>query len=370
MYKKGFIILAVALLGSLCAMAQGLTNVWSRHIGTGGESSPALSPDGTLYFGSWDYHLYAVTTNGYVKWAFLAGLDIKSSPAIADDGTVYFGCRDRKFYAVTPEGKLKWTFPTEGWVDSSPAIAPDGTVYFGSWDKSFYALNPTGAKKWAFSTGGPIVSSPAIGTDGTIYFGSHDKNLYALRPDGTKKWEFSAGGPITSSPAIDSSGKIYFSSVDGKFYALKPDGTLDWSTRTGGITESSPVIAGDGTIYVCINQFRSAISPAGKVKWRQPNDANFMDSTPALAEDGRTFYAGSEGTLTGLEPNSDIPSFIWLKVGTAVSPLIAPNGLIYILGAVGKLEAVDDGGTALAQSAWPMFRANLRHTGVVNSAAQ
>lgn len=369
MYKKGIVILASVLLGALCTRADRLTNVWSLPIGGGSESSPALSPDGTLYFGSWDNHLYAVSTNRYIKWAFPVGLDIKSSPAIADDGTIYFGCRDRKFYAVTPEGKLKWTFPTEGWVDSSPAIAPGGTVYFGSWDKNFYALNPNGGKKWAFATGGPIVSSPAIATDGTIYFGSHDKKLYALRPDGTKKWEFSTGGPVLSSPAIDYSGKIYFSSVDGNFYVLNPDGTLHWSTRTGGITASSPVIANDGSIYVCVNQYRSAISPDGKVKWQLPNADNFMSSTPALTADGLAIYSGSEGTLSAIEPNGDILSTTWLKMKVETSPLIAPGGLIYLPDLLNKLDAVDSG-TTLANSAWPMFRANRRHTGVVNTPPQ
>lgn len=366
MHKKFIVIIVPALLGSFGSMAQGLTNVWSVLVGTGSESSPALSPDGTLYFGSWDNHLYAVTTNGQIKWSFTAGLDIKSSPAIADDGTIYFGCRDRKFYAITPDGKLKWAFPTEGWVDSSPGIAPGGTIYFGSWDKKFYALNPNGEKKWAFATDGPIVSSPAIGADGTIYFGSHDKKFYALRPDGTKKWEFSTGGPITSSPAIDFAGKIYFSSVDGKFYALKPDGTLDWSTRTGGTTASSPVIGDDGTVYVWINNFRSAISPDGKMKWQYPNSDFLTDSSPALTEDGRAFYNGLEGTLSSIGPDRDVISTVWLKSRLELSPLVAPNGQIYVPDWYGKLNDVDCGSRP-AQSAWPMFRANPRHTGVVNT---
>jgi outer membrane protein assembly factor BamB len=81
-------------------------------------------------------------------------VEIKSSPAVADDGTIYFGSRDRKLYAVTPQGKQKWTFATGAWIDSSPAIGADGTVYFGSWDANFYALNPDGSEKWKFPTGG------------------------------------------------------------------------------------------------------------------------------------------------------------------------------------------------------------------------
>src|ERR1700743_1058804 len=124
MYKCRNVVLAAIFLISFRALAiVEFTNIWSLNVGKEIASSPALSPDGTLYFGSGDNHLYAVSTNRFIKWAFRTGLDIKSSPAIGDDGTIYVGSRDRKFYAVTPEGKLKWSFATEGWVDSSPAIA-------------------------------------------------------------------------------------------------------------------------------------------------------------------------------------------------------------------------------------------------------
>src|SRR5258708_27132095 len=120
--KCNWLLAAVVFLTAR-AFADGLTNLWTISTGVNTGSSLALSPDGTLYFGSWDHRLYAVSTNRYVTWSFAAGLEIKSSPAIADDGTVYFGSRDRKIYAVTPQGKLKWSFTTDGWVDSSPGIA-------------------------------------------------------------------------------------------------------------------------------------------------------------------------------------------------------------------------------------------------------
>lgn len=364
-YRNAFFALVV--VSCVRAGAIDLTNTWSLRAGLQNSSSPALSPDGVLYFGSGDHRLYAVSTNQYVKWSFATGLDIKSSPAIADDGTIYIGSRDRKFYAVTAEGKLKWSFATEGWVDSSPGIAPDGTVYFGSWDKNFYALKPNGEKKWAFATGGPIDSSPAIATDGTVYFGSHDKRLYALKPDGSKKWDFPTQGPVTSSPAIDPSGKIYFSSVDGNFYVLNPDGSLSWSTRTGGVTESSPVIAADGMIYICINESRAAISPVERhMKWIQRESWGWLSSTPTLGADGRIFYSGWSESISAFDPGNTTGWFFNENTLTYASPLIAPNGLLYAVTSLGPINALEVN-TTLMNSAWPMFRANLRHTGVVNT---
>ncbi len=95
-----------------------------------------------------------IKPDGTRKWVFPAGNEIKSSPAISLDGTVYFGSRDRKFYAVGFDGKKRWEFLTGGWVDSSPALASDGTVYFGSWDKNFYALSAEGKKQLAIRDAG------------------------------------------------------------------------------------------------------------------------------------------------------------------------------------------------------------------------
>ncbi len=366
MNKCRALLLSIFLLLAIRAPAQDSTNIWSLRVGNQNHSSPALSPEGVLYFGSGDHKLYAVSTNRYIKWAFETGLDIKSSPAIADDGTIYVGSRDRKFYAVTPEGKLKWSFVTDGWVDSSPAIAPDGTVYFGSWDKKFYALDPAGAKKWIFPTAGEIESSPAIGADGTIYFGSHDKKLYALKPDGAKKWEFATGGPITSSPAIDYSGNIYFASVDGMFYVLNPDGTLRWSTLTGGITESSPVLDEHGGIHICINNSRGGITAGGKVQPIEIIPFNLLDSTPVASADGRAFYVSPDGTGSALDAVAEINWQIFLKISFIASPLLAPDGQLYMVGWQGVLQRVESH-TTLANSPWPMFRANLRHTGVVDA---
>ena len=118
-------------------------------------------------------------------WEFETGNWVKSTPAIGPDGTVYFGSGDKKLYAINGKTGVKlWEFETGGWVKSSPAIGSDGTVYVGSYDKKLYAINgKTGVKLWEFETGGDVTSSPAIGSDGTVYVGSDDKRLYAIKTD-------------------------------------------------------------------------------------------------------------------------------------------------------------------------------------------
>src|SRR5439155_2771420 len=105
---------------------------------------------------------------------------IFSSPAVGADQTIYFGSGNGELYALTPAGAKKWSFQTGAEIQSSPAIGGDGTIYFGSGDGKLYALNPDGTRKWDFPTGWDILSSPAIASDGTIYIGSRDKHVYAV----------------------------------------------------------------------------------------------------------------------------------------------------------------------------------------------
>jgi hypothetical protein len=132
--------------------------------------------------GSNDNRLYAIKSDGNLKWRYITNGAVGSSPAIGADGTIYVGSNDRKLWAIKPGGTLKWSFTTGGQVHSSPAIGADGVIYVGSDDKKLYAITPGGALKWSFTTGGQARSSPAIGADSTIYVGSGwpDSVLYAI----------------------------------------------------------------------------------------------------------------------------------------------------------------------------------------------
>ena len=76
-----------------------------------------------------------------VLWEFKTGDAVNSSPAIGSDGTVYVGSMDHKLYALSGKSGVKlWEFKTGDAVYSSPAIGSDGTVYVGSYDDKLYAI--------------------------------------------------------------------------------------------------------------------------------------------------------------------------------------------------------------------------------------
>src|SRR5678815_3881993 len=131
---------------------------------------------------------------GTLRWSTYTGDVILSSPALAADGTIYVGSYDQKLYALTgAPGATNWSFSVApagndyAYIFSSPAVGPDGTIYFGTdvflsrnrHTGSFYALRPNGTLKWVKDFSNSIYSDPAVAPDGTVYFGCYDTNVYA-----------------------------------------------------------------------------------------------------------------------------------------------------------------------------------------------
>jgi outer membrane protein assembly factor BamB len=140
--------------------------VWSLPFSTPSgapiQTSPALAANGTIYVGASDGVLYAINSNGTLKWQYdtQTHAPIRSSPAVASDGTIVFGAATG-LWAVkdngTPPTLPSWTFPLSREVDSSPLImGPDNAIYFGCADDNVYAVYgsaPLTASDWPLYAG-------------------------------------------------------------------------------------------------------------------------------------------------------------------------------------------------------------------------
>src|SRR5204862_1136828 len=85
--------LVLQTVSALSAQPRTGTVLWSYDLGSSVLTSPALSPDGTIYLGT-RAGLCAVTNNGITasnKWTLSATVSYSGSPAIAADGTIYVG---------------------------------------------------------------------------------------------------------------------------------------------------------------------------------------------------------------------------------------------------------------------------------------
>ncbi len=205
------------------------------------EGNAVVGPNGWIYAGCDDFHIYAIDQEGKIRWRTLTGCCVWTAACFSPEGVVYFVSFDFHLYALDMKtGKVKWTRNMKNFVVSSPMLAPDGTLYVGSFDNVLYALDgKNGRLKWTMETGGPIYGTPAIDDEGFLYVGSSDGNVYCIDPATTSlRWTFYTGDSVRCSVSLgpDPDGACpflaYVGSGNGTIYAFEPSGACRWSYNT------------------------------------------------------------------------------------------------------------------------------------------
>jgi outer membrane protein assembly factor BamB len=300
---------------------------------------------------------------------------VQSSPAIDADGTIYVGSDDGHLYAITPGGSQDWKYPPVGAigaVKSSPAIGSDGTIYFGSDDGFMYALDPNTENLvagWPVDTGedfgfprAPLsLGPPAIGNDGSIYFSALNSRLFARNPDGTKKWTVSLGPGGAGSnndymPGVDTVAGFGFvySDVAGNAVAAfnQTTGIEEWRVPVRSDVDSTPIVGPDGTVYFGTDDVANALfaltpgASSGTIKWEFTTD-NQVDNIPALNPDGSEIYVVStDGNLYAVDTAEGeelwrfpIPVNPIDQIANS-SPAVGADGTVYVGSTDNNLYAI------------------------------
>jgi len=249
-------------VGSIWALNPSGSLKWISTVYAKIDSSPALSSDGsTLYFGSYNYKVYAMSTaNGKILWEFTTGNMItSSSPAVAGSGSsalIYIGSLDGYLYAITGAGTLAWKYLSAGGISSSPIITSNGNIYFVS-SSYVYALSPSGGEifKQKLTLLGFQLGSLGLSPDeAVLYIGDMDGVLYAvsIQSGGSAIWSFKTKGPIYSPPTVSSDGAVVLvGSSDKSLYAIRAsNGELLWEKPTEASIMSSPVVNKNGRVFI------------------------------------------------------------------------------------------------------------------------
>ncbi|MHB0976733.1 MAG: outer membrane protein assembly factor BamB family protein [Candidatus Aquicultorales bacterium] len=325
---------------------------------------------------------YGPDESPVIKWSFASRLNGLYYVAVNEgDGTIYATADTQEglsLLALGTNGKLKWKHRVAGSWHDPPAIGKEGTVYVGGLKStdpgigSLIAVDPTGKQAWTFEA--PSIFSfvgPVVGEDGTIYFAGNQ--IYALNANGKLKWAYNGetameqqrAGQIFYQPVLGEDGTVYATGnspvkppagpdinelkpkFNYKLYALTPKGKLKWATPIEPAAYPTPVIAGDGTIYVPSKKLY-AISPQGKKKW-EFNAAS--SDPPAVAEDGTLYYSAAPNqgkgirTLFALDPTGR-EKWKFIPTGEIASPpVVDGNGIIYVIGGLGSVTALNPDGT-------------------------
>jgi outer membrane protein assembly factor BamB len=360
------------------------TTLWAATPGGNIVSSPALSPDGTVYVTTSDGQdgtassLQAYGADGSFRWKFPYGAPLWGSPLVAPGGVIYLGTMypSNSLVALAPDGTKLWETPVGNSLQSRLALGADGTIYAAPSARGLVALAPDGTVRWSFlATNRVSVSPPSIAPDGTLYIatghtdptnGSPLGDLIALRPNGTEKWRFNGDrNKGFTEAAIAPDGKIVFGGSDknGKprIFALQTNGTLAWSSP--GEALLPPAIAADGSIYVMGSKLM-VFRPDGTTNQIIATSPS-RNSGVALAADGTAHFSGFDGNLIGLTRSG---RRFWTNFigGDALSaPVLDAKGVLYI-GAWDKLFAIQASGS-IAMGGWPVYGHDASHSGNVTT---
>ena len=181
-----------------------------------------------IVFGTDDEHIYLIYDNGQVAdgFPFTAENDFRSAPVVVEvigEKIIFAGNRDNNLYAVNSDGSLRFTVETGDDISASPGVVEteEGpAIFFGSEDGKLYGVNSAGLplSGWPIDVGSEIIGSPAfadLDSDGTpeIISAVSGMDLLIFRMDGSPYTdipiEFEM--PFAGSPAVqdlDSDGDL------------------------------------------------------------------------------------------------------------------------------------------------------------------
>ncbi len=309
----------VTAADKLLALSSDGELTWSADLQGGGGT--AISTDETTIYAAGGTNFYAFTSSGEALWTFEEPSEnIYGEPSIASDGTIYFGSWDTFVYALSPDGTLKWEYQTDGAIAplASPTLSPDeATIYVGSGDPNkdnggtLYAIDSDGTLKWKVENLDAMrVSGAVVGPDGTIYVTGSGK-VHAFDTNGNEIWVSEDNTAGSLAPSLSSDGTLYVGTgQDGKVYAIDAsNGQTKWAYQTGINPDYDPndpkdppygvlatiVIGADGTVYAgAIDGVMHALRSDGTVLWTYQTGDNINENCPAISTDGTLYFSSAD----------------------------------------------------------------------------
>ena len=114
-------------------------------------SSVAVSSDGTMFIGTYDGHMHAISTSdGTYSWKekFTDCSFQYSAVSIDQDGLLVVGCSAGLLAVHQSSGKKAWFYALDDAVTASPTIDPEGgVIYAPCTDGNVYAFHKVGVSR-------------------------------------------------------------------------------------------------------------------------------------------------------------------------------------------------------------------------------
>jgi len=147
-------------------------DLWSIKVGNLIGTSVTLDED-RLYFGCHDKCVYCASIDGQILWRFMTDGIVTSTPQIYG-GTVYFGSCDGNLYALSKiTGSEIWRFSAGDEIIADVAIE-DSRIYFGAMSGKVYCVSLKGNVVWEFHAEDSIILGKPLICGDILYIGSAD----------------------------------------------------------------------------------------------------------------------------------------------------------------------------------------------------
>ena len=348
---------------------------------------PVIGPDGTIYAIDVFSHLYALSSDGGLKW-LVRGAGSKGV-AVDASGDVYTGS-ESAIRAFHDNGSEKWTFVQDpfAFILVGLAVGPDGNVYAAASEgMGVFSLTPDGELRWqtpnpydriiidyneivfgdnagtgqlyfwanrklrgitlagtsVFSIEGglpqlQVANSPAVGPDGSVHTA-----LSSFSPNGNPLWTFATPYPynVFSKSSVGSDGAHYLVQNLIQLFALNPDGTVRWHSELADYADGPIVDPTDAQILLQgaatldhPGLILSASAENGGELWRVELPAEngfnqFVDSRARFSDDGQAAYLV---TATATGDNATSRSFVYaLDTSAGGGPTDPPSPSVYAI---------------------------------------
>jgi len=325
------------------------------------------------------------------------------APAIGRDGSIYFSASDGNLYAISSNGALKWVAESVG-STSSPTISIEGVIYVGSGSSLHSIDSATGITNWSalLDMVNGVSPKPSIGGDGTIYIFDKSGFLHAVNPDGTNQSITNPNWPVqaprlnndavelSATPVINTDGSIIITAWEGNFnynlMSVDRDGTQKYlaalqSTEPGN-AHGDPILTNnivdspggqfDAGLAVISTYGLKTVHKLSGLVTSGPFSPFYTAETPAI-DAQNLLYLGGAGGLYKIPPTVGGP-FITYDSTSAVlvepiteesccfsRPAIGKHGSIY-LALRDRLYVFNSSEDGVGDSSWPMFGHDARRT--------
>lgn len=357
---------------------------WDYETGGDVVSQVAAAADGTVYVGSHDHHVYALTPTGGVRWQRDLGDDVYASPALVGD-RVFVGSDANFFFILdAATGEVLVHLRTDGDVDTGIAVDDDGTAYFGA-GAELWSVTSDGTVRFRFQTNDKIFSAPAIDDDGTVYVGSQDDHVYAVTREGELRWAFAAQNDVDSGPVVGDDGTIYFGSDDRRVYAVDRNGHERWRAEVGGYVRTPVSLGRDGNVLVPVYGPEARVvsldAATGREQWtfsvgRTTSNEVGVGSSPLVDVDGNIYFGASDHYVYAIDRTGRMRWIHGTEGAIDADPALVADGVLVVgsddrgVHAVRAVAEPDAGATLEADDAGTAPRANGEANGAANGGTE